>query len=117
LNKNFSVFLILGVTLALIIFAGGFYLGTHYKSETVVPVETRAPEEILEEPSQSGKINLNTASAEELTELPGIGEKLSAAIITYRSEIGSFQSIWQLDAVPGIGQKTIEKIEPYLTLS
>ena len=92
------------------------------QQETQAPQNQQNPQQEQQNqpqntPVQNNKINLNTATAAELMELPGIGEKLSAAIVNYRSQIGTFQSIWQLDAVPGIGEKTIQKIEPYLTLS
>lgn len=51
------------------------------------------------------KINLNTADAETLQLLSGIGPALSSAIIEYRLEHGSFQSIEELLKVPGIGEK------------
>ena len=49
-------------------------------------------------------INLNTASAEELTALPRIGEKLAARIVAYREEYGRFVAIEQLMDVDGIGE-------------
>jgi len=55
-------------------------------------------------------IDLNTASADELGQLPGIGPKRTAAIVAYRAEHGPFASIEELIHVPGIGRKTVEKI-------
>ena len=49
-------------------------------------------------------IDLNTASAEELTALPRIGEKLAARIVAYREEYGRFVAIEQLMDVDGIGE-------------
>ena len=54
-------------------------------------------------------VNINTASAEELTELPGIGPAKADAIIKYRQDIGPFQAIDDLLNIKGIGEKTLLK--------
>lgn len=66
---------------------------------------------------EEGKINLNTASAEELTSLPGIGEVLAARIIAYREEHGPFQTLDDIMQVSGIGSKVVEEIRDLATLS
>jgi len=55
------------------------------------------------------KININTASAEELTQLKGIGSSHAASIIEFREKNGPFQKPEDLVQVPRIGQKTFEK--------
>ena len=60
--------------------------------------------------SQGDKININSASREELMSLPGIGESLAGAIIRYRQENGFFQNIQQLMEVGGIAEKKFEQI-------
>lgn len=62
------------------------------------------------------KININTASAEQLTSLKGIGPKKAQAIIEFRKKNGKFKKLEDLMLVKGIGKKTFEKIKPYLTL-
>ena len=59
----------------------------------------------------SSKININTASKEELMELPGIGEAKAQDIIEYRKEHGSFQTIEEIQNVSGIGESIYSKIK------
>ncbi|MDH4226948.1 MAG: ComEA family DNA-binding protein [Deltaproteobacteria bacterium] len=57
-------------------------------------------------------ININTATAAELTELPGIGEKLAERIVEYRKQNGAFGSIDDLKKVRGIGSAKLEAVRP-----
>ena len=61
-------------------------------------------------------INLNTATADELTRISGIGEKRAASIIAYRESIGGYTSVDQIKNIRGIGDATYAKIAPYLTV-
>ena len=61
-------------------------------------------------------ININTADAVQLEALPGIGEVTAERIITYRNENGSFARVDDLAKVKGIGSKTLEKIRGRLVL-
>ena len=58
----------------------------------------------------TAKINVNTADATQLEELPGIGEVLAQAIIDYRTDNGPFTSVDELEDVSGIGPSTLEDI-------
>lgn len=67
--------------------------------------------------SQQDKVNINTAPAEELRTLDGIGEKSAAAIVAYRRQNPPFQTAEDLLAVKGIGPKTLDKIRDYICFS
>lgn len=66
--------------------------------------------------ADSGKVNINTADASELTTLNGIGDSKAAAIIAYREAHGGFQSIEEIMQVDGIAEGTYEKIREYITV-
>lgn len=71
-------------------------------------------EEILENQQGDDKqssININTATVEELTELPGIGEATANKIIEYRKQNGKFETIEELKNVAGIGNSKFENIK------
>lgn len=61
------------------------------------------------------KINVNTADAEALRKLPGVGPYYAGRIVAYRDEHGPFEKPEDLTAVRGIGPKTVEKLRPYVT--
>lgn len=60
-------------------------------------------------------VNLNTATAAELEELPGVGPVLAGAIVAWREENGGFGTVAQLQEVSGIGPKSFAKLEPLVT--
>ncbi len=61
-------------------------------------------------------VNINTATAEELMELEGIGETLAERIIEYRETQGGFEYLEDLAEIKGISSATVEKLRPYITL-
>lgn len=61
-------------------------------------------------------ININTATAEELESLPGIGVSIAERIITYREENGGFDTIEEIVKVSGIGEKKFEAIKDQITI-
>lgn len=61
--------------------------------------------------AEDGKVNLNTASEEQLMTLSGIGEAKAAAIVRYREEHGGFQKIEELKEVEGIKEGVFNKVK------
>ncbi|MGC8878352.1 MAG: helix-hairpin-helix domain-containing protein [Anaerolineae bacterium] len=63
-----------------------------------------------------GRININTATAEELTNLPGIGPVLAERIVAWRATHGPFGHIAEIKQVAGIGDALFARIQPYITI-
>jgi competence protein ComEA len=63
-----------------------------------------------------GKININTADADTLQQLNGVGPSTAQKIIDYRTSVGAFHAIEDIMNVSGIGQKTFEKLKPNITV-
>lgn len=113
---------------ALALLACGVMLGI-FLMQTRVPgtvsvqhAEPDEPEEavqtVMEEPSDAAddRLDLNTATAAELQELPGIGEVIAQRIIDYRDLCGRFLDPEQLMEVDGIGEAKYEKLRDLVTV-
>lgn len=81
------------------------------KGEEVNSELAQAPTPHKKEVGKEGKVNINTATVEELKTLKGIGEKKAEAIIEYRKQNGSFKNKEELMKVRGIGKKLYESFE------
>jgi competence protein ComEA len=64
----------------------------------------------------AGPVHLNTATLEELDALPGVGPVTAQKILDYRAAKGAFSSVDELDAVPGIGPARLEQLKPLVQL-
>ena len=123
--KNGRIPVMVLITCVFAAFLAGFFAGrnlnrTPVMIRTVSPAVTEGAEteaEETEEPASTvpAIINVNTATAEELETLPGIGPVLAQRIIAYREEYGPFQSVGELAFVSGIGEKKLEAIWDLVT--
>jgi competence protein ComEA len=62
-----------------------------------------------------GLLNINTATADELDELPGIGDVIAERIVAYRESHGAFASIEELAEVSGISERMVDDLRPLIT--
>ncbi len=63
----------------------------------------------------SGPVHLNTATLEDLDELPGVGPVTAQKILDYRQQHGAFSSVDELDAIPGIGPARLDQLRDLVT--
>ena len=83
------------------------------KPRSEAPIRASAANESL---AASGVVNLNTASIEELTRLPGVGPSRAQAIVDLRTRMKAFKNLEDIMRVRGIGRKTFRKLSPMLRL-
>ena len=115
--------LVLLLTSFVLVFMSGWYLSSNSDPRPFL-VETRhqiseAEDEALPLPLPSvipTTINLNTATAEQLMSLPGIGEKRAEAILLYRTTNGSFSKVEDITLVSGIGEATYQGMKGRITV-
>ena len=124
-NRNYGIFLAI-VLLAYL--AGAFMIREAHRlpEGTGIYARAAAAEEIMtgrdNDPGTRSELypgfslNLNTATAEQFISLPGIGEKLAAAIVEYREENGPFSEVEDITRVSGIGAAKLAAIREYLTV-
>ncbi len=118
--KNFERFALALVTVLLIGVMAGIFIGMRANRSpvTLLPYERETTESASDTQNihiTNGKLNINSATVEELSKLPGIGETYARRIVEYRNEHGLFISISDLEKVSGIGKKRLESIAEYIT--
>ena len=81
---------------------------------TTPPQPERPPKKSAQE--LKGKINLNTATEEQLMRLPTVGPAKAERIVTWRKKNGGFRRIADIRRVKGFGYKTFKRLEPFLEI-
>ena len=119
--KNTPVSILAWACLLLAAFLAGMFIGRNVAGgpiQTTVlntPGTSQSSTPASSVPSQ-GKVNINTATLEELMTLEGIGQTYAQRIIDYREANGPFTDIKQIKNVSGIGDKRYEAIKDFITI-
>lgn len=95
----------------------GINFAMKVQDEMVIYVPFEGEEDafdVMKQDIDDGKVNINTATETELQTLPGIGPAKAQAIIEYRTNQGSFQSIEEIMNISGFGEKTFAKLKDHI---
>ena len=110
-----AIFLFIGIML-------GIFFGRNSGSDSILLTQTNSSEINTSSPTTAyydevlGRININSATADELTSVPGIGSVTAQRIVEYRRKYGKFYSINDLLKIKGISETTLDDIRPYITV-
>lgn len=107
-NNNFKIIIVL---ITGVLLSAGAFLAGYYIEEKSFGEANCSLQEGVEFP-----ININTATAQELDMLLGIGEVLSQRIVQYRTQHGDFKDKRELFNVEGIAEERYKKIQHYITV-
>ncbi len=112
--------ILVGITAAFLCLLIGIFVGRNLTG-AYIPLDKATADNSSNATTQSqqydGKIDINTATKEQLQLLPGVGETTAQKILDYRNENGSFQTIEDLLNVSGIGEKKLEQMKPYIKVT
>lgn len=134
--KKAHLWLLVAVTLIFTVFTAGFLMGRNHNTDAIVvsvpsqmqtdPTPPAATETISASPlppavaavvrNTPAIVNINTATKEELSTLPGIGDVLAQRILNYRARNGGFVSPDELMNVDGIGEKRFNDLKDLITI-
>lgn len=96
------------------VFVGRNLTGAYVPVNAIVNPETEPDAENT--PTMDGRIDLNTATIQQLRLLPGVGETTAQKILAYREEVGGFTALEELMNVSGIGEKKFADMLPYIKI-
>ena len=134
--KKAHLWVLVAVTLIFTVFTAGFLMGRNHNADAIVvsvpsqmqtdPTPPAATETISVSPlppavaavvrNTPAIVNINTATKEELSTLPGIGDVLAHRILNYRARNGGFVSPDELMNVDGIGEKRFNDLKDLITI-
>ena len=109
--------IMLGITCAFLFLLIGMFLGrnsSHGYLSIDHMIESHTQQAETQEANHNGKIDLNTATLDQLQLLPGIGQSIAQKIMEYRSIHNGFTSVEELIQIQGIGEKKFEQIKQYI---
>lgn len=112
--------ILISATVIFVVLLAGFFMGRISKDGTYgvyTQKSFRINKQVEEETRSSGLVNINTATAEELQDLPDIGPATAEAIIAYRNKNGPFKNKKDIMNVTGIGEKTYNDIKSMITVA
>ena len=112
-----QAWILIGITGMFFCVLLGVFLGRNM-TRNYIPVNNiiqNTTEELSEtKENNDGKININTATEQQLMLLPGVGETTAKKIIEYRTENDGFNTIEDIMNVSGIGEKKFAQMKPYI---
>jgi len=114
--KNYLFFPVSVLLISLYLFGLSFWRNRIYEY-TVLPYyinSVTTQEEQEADISSKDKLNINTATKEDLMKIDKIGEKTAERILEKREKLGAFSAVEQLLEVDGIGEKTLEHLKKFI---
>ena len=121
-ERRIVTFLVAALLIGCVVRLARHHLSDRQPDVSIVPAEPTGEDlsASLDPDSQMamppGKIDINTADPQQLQSLSGIGPHLARRIVEYRDQHGPFSSPGDITSVPGIGEKTYQRLQDRITI-